>query len=38
MIWWAVVGVGASTALVLWIYDKMLRPSGEPEPANKAAA
>lgn len=38
MIWWAVVGVGASTALLLWIYDKMLRPSGEPEPANKAAA
>ncbi len=28
-IWWAVTGVGVTTALLLWIYDRMLKP-GEP--------
>ncbi len=25
MIWWAVVGVGVATTLLLWIYDRLLR-------------
>ncbi len=27
MIWWAVVGVGVTTAGLLWVYDKTLKPS-----------
>jgi POT family proton-dependent oligopeptide transporter len=26
MIWWSVVGVGLATTLLLWIYDKTLKP------------
>ena len=26
MIWWSVTGIGVTTALLLWIYDKTLRP------------
>jgi proton-dependent oligopeptide transporter, POT family len=29
-IWWAVTGVGVLTALLLWIYDRAFKPSGEP--------
>lgn len=25
-IWWAVTGVGVATALLLWIYDRVLKP------------
>ena len=35
-IWWAVTGVGVTTALLLWIYDRMLKP-GEPAAAVAAA-
>ena len=31
-IWWVVTGVGLLTALLLWIYDRLLRP-GAPLPA-----
>jgi hypothetical protein len=27
MIWWAVVSVGVATALMLWIYDRILKPT-----------
>jgi MFS family permease len=27
MIWWVVVGVGVTTALLLWIYDEMVKPT-----------
>jgi proton-dependent oligopeptide transporter, POT family len=27
LIWWAVVGVGVATALMLWIYDRILKPA-----------
>jgi POT family proton-dependent oligopeptide transporter len=27
-IWWAVVAVGVTTAVLLWIYDKSIRPAG----------
>jgi proton-dependent oligopeptide transporter, POT family len=29
-IWWAVTAVGFLTALLLWIYDRVFMPSGEP--------
>jgi proton-dependent oligopeptide transporter, POT family len=29
-IWWAVVAVGVTTALLLWIYDRVLQPAGKP--------
>ena len=35
-IWWAVTGVGVTTALLLWIYDRTLKPGG-PAPAAAAA-
>jgi POT family proton-dependent oligopeptide transporter len=38
MIWWVVVGVGTGTALLLWIYDRIVQPSGETKPASSAAA
>ena len=25
--WWAVIGVGVLTALLLWIYDKKVMPA-----------
>ena len=28
LIWWVVTGVGVLTALLLWIYDRLLRPGG----------
>jgi proton-dependent oligopeptide transporter, POT family len=34
-IWWAVTGVGVTTALLLWIYDRTLKPG---RPAATAAA
>ncbi|MGA7841239.1 MAG: MFS transporter, partial [Candidatus Acidiferrales bacterium] len=34
-IWWAVTAIGVSTALLLWIYDRTLKPGG---PAAVAAA
>ena len=37
-IWWAVTAVGVSTALLLWIYDKTLRPTPAPAAAEKVAA
>jgi predicted MFS family arabinose efflux permease len=27
LIWWAVVSVGVTTALMLWIYDRILKPT-----------
>jgi MFS family permease len=27
-IWWAVTAVGIATAVLLWIYDKTMRPTG----------
>ncbi len=30
-VWWVICGVGLATALLLWIYDRMLRP-GEASP------
>ncbi len=30
LIWWSVVGVGVTTAALLWIYDKTLRTAPEP--------
>ncbi len=35
-IWWAVTAVGIATALLLWIYDKTLRPTS-PDAAEAAA-
>ncbi len=35
-IWWAVTAVGVATALLLWIYDKTLRPTS-PDDAGAAA-
>jgi len=32
LIWWAVVGVGVMTALLLWIYDRTLKPAEAPAP------
>ncbi len=29
-IWWVVCGIGVATALLLWIYDKTLKPSSTP--------
>jgi len=26
-IWWVVAGVGLATALLLWLYDRLVRPS-----------
>jgi hypothetical protein len=34
-IWWAVTAIGVTTALLLWIYDRMLKLGG---PASVAAA
>jgi dipeptide/tripeptide permease len=28
--WWVVAGLGVLTAVLLWIYDKLLRPKAEP--------
>jgi len=30
MVWWSVVAVGMVTTLLLWIYDRYVRTSGEP--------
>jgi len=35
-IWWVVTGIGVVTALLLWIYDKTLRPTS-PDAAGAAA-
>ncbi|HZR29544.1 MAG TPA: MFS transporter [Terriglobales bacterium] len=37
-IWWAVTAVGVATALLLWIYDKTLKPTPAPAAAQKVAA
>ncbi len=37
MIWWAVTGVGVLTAVLLWIYDRVLRPATA-EAENRTAA
>jgi MFS family permease len=34
--WWAIVGAGALTALLLWIYDRVFKPSEAP--AGKTSA
>ena len=36
-IWWAVTAVGVATALLLWIYDKTLRPTSPDAEAAAAA-
>jgi proton-dependent oligopeptide transporter, POT family len=33
MIWWAVVGVGVATTLLLWIYDRVLRVDAGSKPS-----
>lgn len=33
-IWWVISGIGVATALLLWIYDKTLRPGRAPENAS----
>jgi dipeptide/tripeptide permease len=38
LVWAAVASVGVVTTLLLWIYDKTLRPAPEPAAAEKAAA
>jgi proton-dependent oligopeptide transporter, POT family len=37
-IWWVVTGIGLLTALLLWIYDRAVRPSPTADAAAKAAA
>ncbi len=37
-IWWAVTAVGVATALLLWIYDKTLRPTSGPAAEKGAVA
>ncbi len=37
-IWWAVTAVGVATALLLWIYDKTLRPTPGPAAEKGAVA
>src|SRR5271167_2416457 len=34
LIWWAVVSVGVMTALLLWIYDQILKPTEAAAPAS----
>jgi proton-dependent oligopeptide transporter, POT family len=34
-IWWAVTAVGIATAVLLWVYDKTVRPAGAASPAPK---
>ncbi len=31
MVWWSVTGVGLATTLLLWIYDRLLRPKSPSE-------
>ncbi|HZQ25711.1 MAG TPA: MFS transporter [Terriglobales bacterium] len=38
LIWWSVVGVGVTTAALLWIYDKTLRTAPEPVGERVAAS
>lgn len=38
MIWWWVTGIGVLTALLLWVYDKMLAPKDGNDPATAKAA
>jgi len=38
LIWWAVTGVGVTTALLLWIYDRTLKPGAPAGAATVAAA
>jgi dipeptide/tripeptide permease len=35
--WWAIIGVGVLTALLLWIYDKTIKPPKKTAPAQAAA-
>ncbi len=28
-VWWVISGVGVLTALLLWIYDRVVKPSGQ---------
>ncbi|HVZ16473.1 MAG TPA: MFS transporter [Terriglobales bacterium] len=37
MIWWCVTGVGVATTLLLWLYDKLLRPKSADEQAQAVA-
>jgi proton-dependent oligopeptide transporter, POT family len=37
MIWWCVTAVGVATTLLLWLYDKFLRPKTTDETAQAAA-
>jgi proton-dependent oligopeptide transporter, POT family len=32
MMWWAIIGVGLATTLLLWVYDRFLLPKAVPEP------
>jgi MFS family permease len=29
LFWWAITGIGLATTLLLWIYDKVVKPSGQ---------
>jgi MFS family permease len=37
-IWWVVIGIGLLTALLLWIYDRILMPAPRKEPGATVAA
>lgn len=37
-IWWAVTGIGVATAVLLWVYDKVLRVAREPSTKPQAVA
>jgi hypothetical protein len=38
LVWVAITAVGVATALLLWIYDKTLRPTPAPAAAEKVSA
>lgn len=38
LIWWVVTGVGVLTALLLWIYDKVIGTGSPSRPSNEAIA
>jgi MFS family permease len=37
VIWWIAIAIGVGTTLLLWLYDKLLRPKTADENAQAAA-
>jgi proton-dependent oligopeptide transporter, POT family len=35
--WWTITAVGLLTAVLLWVYDRLIKPGASPRPANEPA-